>query len=74
PPSGVSLSVQPPGGQVALGDSLELSCTVTMGTRPLSFSLHRAGSGARLEQLHIGDNDSGHYQLLVSDGHSVAKS
>ncbi|XP_062367207.1 Fc receptor-like protein 4 [Cinclus cinclus] len=80
PPSGVSLSVQPPGGQVALGDSLVLSCTVTMGTGPLSFSWHREGSGAtqgtspRLELRHVGDNDSGHYQCRVSDGESVAQS
>ncbi|XP_062367211.1 Fc receptor-like protein 2 [Cinclus cinclus] len=80
PPSGVSLSVQPPGGQVALGDSLVLSCTVTMGTGPLSFSWHREGSGAtqgtgpHLELRHVGDNDSGHYQCRVSDGESVAQS
>ncbi|XP_062367199.1 Fc receptor-like protein 2 [Cinclus cinclus] len=80
PPSGVSLLVQPPGGQVTLGDSLVLSCTVTMGTGPLSFSWHREGSGAtqgtgpRLELRHVGDNDSGHYQCRVSDGESVAQS
>ncbi|XP_062367220.1 Fc receptor-like protein 2 [Cinclus cinclus] len=80
PPSGVSLSVQPPGGQLALGDSLVLSCTVAMGTGPLSFSWHREGSGAtlgtgpRLELRHVGDNDSGHYQCRVSDGESVAQS
>uniref|UniRef100_A0A8U8B8F6 Uncharacterized protein n=1 Tax=Geospiza parvula TaxID=87175 RepID=A0A8U8B8F6_GEOPR len=48
PLSGVSLSVQPPGGQVALGDCLVLSCTVATGTGPLSFSWHREGSGAPL--------------------------
>ncbi|NXR18374.1 FCRL2 protein, partial [Cinclus mexicanus] len=80
PPSGVSLSVQPPGGQVALGDSLVLSCTVAMGTGPLSFSWHRENSGAtlgtgpRLELRHVGDNDSGLYQCRVSDGESVAQS
>ncbi|NXQ51320.1 FCRL2 protein, partial [Catharus fuscescens] len=76
----VSLSVQPPGGQVALGDSLELNCAVAMGTGPLSFSWHRDGSGEalgtgpRLELQHVGDNDSGHYQCRVSDGDSVAES
>ncbi|XP_063276568.1 Fc receptor-like protein 3 [Prinia subflava] len=45
PPSGVSLSAQPPGGQVALGDSLVLSCAVAAGTGPLSFTWHRGGLG-----------------------------
>uniref|UniRef100_A0A8C3UQ47 Ig-like domain-containing protein n=1 Tax=Catharus ustulatus TaxID=91951 RepID=A0A8C3UQ47_CATUS len=71
--SGVSLSVQPRRGQVALEDSLELSCTVAMGTGPLSFSGSREGLGApletspHLELQHIGDDDSGHYQCRVSD-------
>ncbi|XP_071311783.1 Fc receptor-like protein 3 [Agelaius tricolor] len=78
--SGVSLSAQPPGGQVALGDSLVLSCTVATGTGALSFSWHREGSGAplgispRLELHHIGDNDSGQYRCRVSDGDSMAES
>uniref|UniRef100_A0A8C3MIC7 Uncharacterized protein n=1 Tax=Geospiza parvula TaxID=87175 RepID=A0A8C3MIC7_GEOPR len=68
PPSGVSVSAQPPGGQVALGDSLVLSCAVATGTGPLSFSWHWEGSGAplgtgpRLELRHAGDNDSGQYR------------
>ncbi|NXQ66412.1 FCRL2 protein, partial [Quiscalus mexicanus] len=80
PLSGVSLSAQPPGGQVALGDSLVLSCAGRMGTDPLSFSWHREGSWAplgtspRLELHHVGDNDSGQYQCWVSDGDSVAES
>ncbi|KAL9823255.1 Fc receptor-like protein 3 isoform 2-T2 [Geothlypis trichas] len=80
PPSGVSLSVQPPGGQVALGDSLVLNCSVAVGTGPLSFSWHREGSvaplgtGPRLELRHVGDNDSGQYRCRVSDGDSVAES
>ncbi|XP_071273521.1 Fc receptor-like protein 3 [Agelaius tricolor] len=80
PPSGVSLSAQPPGAQVALGDSLELNCTVAAGTGPLSFSWHREGSGAplgtgpHLELHHLGDNDSGQYRCRVSDGDSVAES
>ncbi|NXV70190.1 FCRL2 protein, partial [Molothrus ater] len=80
PLSGVSLSAQPPGGQVALRDSLVLSCTVAAGTGPLSFSWHREGSGALLgtspclELRHVGDNDSGQYWCRVSDGDSVAES
>ncbi|XP_031362788.2 Fc receptor-like protein 2 [Lonchura striata] len=80
PPSGMSLLVQPPGGQVALGDSLVLSCAVASGTGPLSFSWHREGSGAllgigpRLELWHVGDNDSGQYWCRVSNGDSVAES
>ncbi|NWZ94056.1 FCRL2 protein, partial [Nesospiza acunhae] len=80
PPSGVSLSVQSPGGQVALGDRLVLSCTVTTGTGSLSFSWHREGSGASLgtspclELRHIGDNDSSQYWCRVSNGDSVAES
>ncbi|NXT16841.1 FCRL2 protein, partial [Prunella fulvescens] len=80
PPSGVSLWAQPPGGQVALGDRLVLSCVVAAGTGPLSFSWHREGSGAPLgtgsclELHHVGDNDSGHYRCRVSDGDSVAES
>ncbi|NXK70788.1 FCRL2 protein, partial [Sylvietta virens] len=80
PLSGVSLSAQPPGGQVALGDRLVLSCAVAAGKGPLSFSWHRGGSGAplgtgpRLELRHVGDNDSGHYHCRVSDGDSAAES
>uniref|UniRef100_A0A8U7NVL2 Uncharacterized protein n=1 Tax=Corvus moneduloides TaxID=1196302 RepID=A0A8U7NVL2_CORMO len=80
PLSGVSVSAQPPGGQVALGDRLVLSCAVAEGTGPLSFSWHRGdswallGTGPHLELRHVGDNDSGHYQCRASDGHSVAKS
>ncbi|NWT77011.1 FCRL2 protein, partial [Prunella himalayana] len=80
PLSGVSLSVQPPGGQVALGDRLVLSCAVATGTGPLSFSWHREGSGALLgtgpclELHHAGDKDSGRYHCQASDGDSVAES
>ncbi|XP_071311792.1 Fc receptor-like protein 2 [Agelaius tricolor] len=79
-PSGVSLSAQPPGGQVALGDSLVLNCSVTMGTGALSFSWHREGSGAlpdtgpHLELRRVGDNDSGQYRCRVSNGDSMAES
>ncbi|XP_063260411.1 Fc receptor-like protein 2 [Prinia subflava] len=80
PLSGVSLSAQPPGGQVALGDRLVLSCAVATGTGPLSFTWHRGGSGPplgtgpHLELSHAGDNDSGHYHCQVSNGDSVAES
>ncbi|XP_031949118.1 Fc receptor-like protein 5 isoform X2 [Corvus moneduloides] len=80
PLSGVSVSAQPPGAQVALGDRLVLNCTVATGTGPLSFSWHRGdswallGTGPHLELRHVGDNDSGHYQCRASDGHSVAES
>ncbi|NWT77076.1 FCRL2 protein, partial [Prunella himalayana] len=80
PLSGVSLSVQPPGGQVALGDLLVLSCAVATGTGPLSFFWHREGSGAllgtgpHLELHHVGDKDSGCYHCRASDGDSVAES
>ncbi|NWR12387.1 FCRL2 protein, partial [Paradoxornis webbianus] len=80
PVSGVSLSAQPPGGQVALGDRLVLSCAVAAGTGPLSFSWHRGGlgtplgTGPHLELQHIGDNDSGQYQCRVSNGDSVEDS
>ncbi|NXH85335.1 FCRL2 protein, partial [Edolisoma coerulescens] len=80
PLSGVSLSAQPPGGQVALGDRLVLSCAVAAGTGPLSFSWHWRGSplplgtGPLLELRHAGDNDSGHYQCRASNGDSVAES
>ncbi|NWT76417.1 FCRL2 protein, partial [Prunella himalayana] len=78
--SGMSLSVQPPRGQVALGDHLVLSCVVATGTGPLSFSWHREGSGALLgtgpclELHHVGDKDSGRYHCRASDGDSVAES
>ncbi|NWY22884.1 FCRL2 protein, partial [Aphelocoma coerulescens] len=80
PLSGVSVSAQPPGGQVALGDRLVLSCAVAAGTGPLSFSWHRGdswaplGTGPHLELRNVGDNDSGHYQCRASNGDSVAES
>ncbi|NWY20855.1 FCRL1 protein, partial [Aphelocoma coerulescens] len=80
PLSGVSVLAQPPGGQVALGDRLVLSCTVATGTGPLSFSWHRGdswallGTGPHLELRHVGDNDSGQYQCRASDGDSMGES
>ncbi|NXP42791.1 FCRL4 protein, partial [Leiothrix lutea] len=77
---GVSLSEQPSGGQVALGDRLVLSCAVAAGTGPMSFSWHRRSSGAALgtgpllELCHVGDNDSGHYLCQVREGDSKAES
>ncbi|XP_074836826.1 Fc receptor-like protein 6 [Carettochelys insculpta] len=44
PVSGVSLEVQPLGGQVMEGEWLGLSCSVKRGTGPITFSWHRAGS------------------------------
>ncbi|TRZ08632.1 hypothetical protein HGM15179_018478 [Zosterops borbonicus] len=80
PVSGVSVWAQPPGGQVALGDHLVLSCAVAKGTGPLSFTWHwrdlgaLLGIGPHLELHHTGDNDSGHYHCRVSNGDSVAES
>ncbi|NWR25630.1 FCRL2 protein, partial [Emberiza fucata] len=80
PPLRVSLSAQPPGGQVALGDRLVLSCAVATRAGPLSFSWHQEGSGELLgtgpllELHHVGDNDSGQYWCRVSDGDSMAES
>ncbi|NXM99057.1 FCRL1 protein, partial [Sylvia borin] len=78
PLSGASLSAQPPTGQVALGDSMVLSCAVAIGTGPLSFTWHWGGSGALLgadpwqELQHVRDKDGGHYQCRVRDSDSVA--
>ncbi|XP_066062578.1 Fc receptor-like protein 4 [Chamaea fasciata] len=80
PVSGVFVSVWPPGGQVALGDRLVLSCAMAMGTGPRSFTWHRGGSGTpldsgpHLELRHVADNDSGQYQCRVRDGDSVEES
>uniref|UniRef100_A0A8D2PU70 Ig-like domain-containing protein n=1 Tax=Zosterops lateralis melanops TaxID=1220523 RepID=A0A8D2PU70_ZOSLA len=80
PVLGVSLWAQPPGGQVALGDHLVLSCAVAVGTGPLSFTWHRGdlgallGTGPHLELHHVGDNDSGQYHCRVGNGDSVAES
>ncbi|NXL16153.1 FCRL2 protein, partial [Setophaga kirtlandii] len=76
----VSLSAQPPRGQMAVRDRLMLSCALAMGAGPLSFSWHREGSGILLgtgpdlELCHTGDNDSGHYRCRVSNRDSVAES
>ncbi|NXV58101.1 FCRL2 protein, partial [Molothrus ater] len=80
PLSGVSLSAQPPGGQVTLGDSLVLSCTVAVGTGPLSFSWHERHSWAPLGSCPLPGaapcwgNDSGQYRCRVSDGDREAES
>ncbi|TRZ05266.1 hypothetical protein HGM15179_021841 [Zosterops borbonicus] len=76
----VSVWAEPPGGQVAPGYLLVLSCEVATETRSLSFTWHWEGSGAplgtspHLELRHIGDNDSGHYHCRVSNGDTMAKS
>uniref|UniRef100_A0A8D2Q1P9 Ig-like domain-containing protein n=1 Tax=Zosterops lateralis melanops TaxID=1220523 RepID=A0A8D2Q1P9_ZOSLA len=78
PVLGVSLWAQPPGGQVALGDHLVLSCAVAVGTGPLSFTWHRGdlgallGTGPHLELHHVGDNDSGQYHCRVGNGDSAS--
>ncbi|NWZ30319.1 FCRL4 protein, partial [Asarcornis scutulata] len=50
PVAGVTLAAQPPGGQVAEGEGLVLSCTAGGGTRPLVFSWHREGQAQPLAQ------------------------
>nr|XP_038028592.1 Fc receptor-like protein 3 [Anas platyrhynchos] len=45
PVAGVTLTAQPPGGQVAEGEGLVLSCTAGGATRPLVFSWYREGQG-----------------------------
>ncbi|NWI34001.1 FCRL2 protein, partial [Sula dactylatra] len=80
PVSGVSLAVQPPGGQVAEGDRLELACSVAMGTGPLSFSWHRQGlatplaTGPRYELQAAQHQDSGRYHCTASNGGTTADS
>ncbi|NWT33391.1 FCRL2 protein, partial [Cardinalis cardinalis] len=76
PPSEVSLSMQTPRAQVALGHHLVLRCVVAAGTGLLSFSWHWRvlSTGPRLQMHHVGDNDSSQYRCRVSDGDSVAES
>ncbi|XP_074422727.1 Fc receptor-like protein 4 [Larus michahellis] len=80
PVSGVTLTVQPPTGQVAEGDWLVLLCSVATGTGPLSFSWHRQGSpaplatGPRYELRPAQQRDSGHYHCTATNGDSVANS
>ncbi|NXG62442.1 FCRL1 protein, partial [Hemiprocne comata] len=80
PVSGVSLSAEPPEGQVAEGDRLVLSCSVAAGTGPLSFSWHREGSatplatGSRYELDTARPQDSGSYHCTATDGGTAAAS
>ncbi|NXW97427.1 FCRL4 protein, partial [Larus smithsonianus] len=80
PVSGVTLTAQPPTGQVAEGDWLVLLCSVATGTGPLSFSWHRQGSpaplatGPRYELRPAQQRDSGHYHCTATNGDSAANS
>ncbi|XP_052651803.1 Fc receptor-like protein 2 isoform X4 [Harpia harpyja] len=80
PVSGVSLVAQPPGGQVAEGDRLVLSCSVAEGTGPLSFSWHRQGSAVPLatgpyyKLRTVQHQDSGRYHCTATNGGTVADS
>ncbi|KAM9623990.1 low affinity immunoglobulin gamma Fc region receptor II-a isoform 8-T8 [Morphnus guianensis] len=80
PVSGVSLVAQPPGGQVAEGDRLVLSCSVAEGTGPLSFSWHRQGSAVPLatgpyyKLRTVRHQDSGRYHCTATNGGTVADS
>ncbi|NXQ95538.1 FCRL2 protein, partial [Sagittarius serpentarius] len=80
PVSGVSLAAQPPGGQVAEGDPLVLSCSVAVGTGPLSFSWHRQGSAAPLatgpyyKLRAVRHQDGGRYHCTATNGGTTADS
>uniref|UniRef100_A0A8B9MLT4 Ig-like domain-containing protein n=1 Tax=Accipiter nisus TaxID=211598 RepID=A0A8B9MLT4_9AVES len=80
PVSGVSLVAQPPGGQVAEGDRLVLSCSVAKGTGPLSFSWHRQGSAVPLatgpyyKLRAVRHQDSGRYHCTATNGGTAADS
>ncbi|NWZ57186.1 FCRL3 protein, partial [Haliaeetus albicilla] len=80
PVSGVSLVAQPPGGQVAEGDRLVLSCSVAEGTGPLSFSWHRQGSAVPLatgpyyKLRTVRHQDSGRYHCTATNGGTAADS
>ncbi|NXL69164.1 FCRL1 protein, partial [Chordeiles acutipennis] len=80
PVSGVTLVAQPPGGQVAEGDRLVLSCSVATGTGPVSFSWHRDGSatpaaaGPRYELRNVRHRDSGRYRCAATNGATAATS
>lgn len=78
--AGVTLVAQPPGGQVAEGEGLVLSCTAGGGTRPLVFSWHREGraqplaQGPRYELPAARPEDGGHYLCRATDGVTTANS
>lgn len=76
----MSLVAQPPGGQVAEGDRLVLSCSVAEGTGPLSFSWHRQGSAVPLatgpyyKLRAVRHQDSGRYHCTATNGGTAADS
>ncbi|KAM9169103.1 Fc receptor-like protein 3, partial [Mergus octosetaceus] len=80
PVTGVTLAAQPPGGQVAEGEGLVLSCAAGGGTRPLVFSWHREGQdqplaqGPRYELPAARPEDGGHYSCQATDGITTATS
>ncbi|XP_050572804.1 Fc receptor-like protein 4 [Cygnus atratus] len=80
PVAGVTLAAQPPGAQVAAGESLVLSCAVAAGTGPLVFSWHRQGQaqplaqGPRYELPAARPEDGGHYFCRATNGVTAATS
>ncbi|XP_040394734.1 Fc receptor-like protein 2 isoform X2 [Cygnus olor] len=80
PVAGVTLAAQPPGAQVAAGESLVLSCAVAAGTGPLVFSWHQQGQaqplaqGPRYELPAARPEDGGHYFCRATNGVTAATS
>uniref|UniRef100_A0A8C0H232 Ig-like domain-containing protein n=1 Tax=Chelonoidis abingdonii TaxID=106734 RepID=A0A8C0H232_CHEAB len=86
PASQVSLEVQPLGGQVTEGEWLMLSCSLSMGTGPITFSWHREGSRQALrtetqssqrmvyEIPAATETDTGEYYCMASNGNVPASS
>ncbi|XP_066842139.1 Fc receptor-like protein 4 isoform X1 [Anser cygnoides] len=80
PVAGATLAAQPPGAQVAAGESLVLSCAVAAGTGPLVFSWHRQGQaqplaqGPRYELPAARPEDGGRYFCRATDGVTAATS
>ncbi|KAM7138190.1 LOW QUALITY PROTEIN: Fc receptor-like protein 3 [Macrochelys suwanniensis] len=85
PVSRVFLEVQPLGGQVTEGEQLVLSCSVSMGTGPITFSWHWEGSSQALrtdldsqrmvyEILAATETDTGEYYCMASNGNAPAPS
>ncbi|XP_075763219.1 Fc receptor-like protein 6 isoform X3 [Pelodiscus sinensis] len=86
PVSRVSLGVQPQGGRVTEGEQLVLSCSVEVGTGPITFSWHQKGSrqALRTETQHsqrmvyeipaANETDMGEYYCMASNGNPPASS
>ncbi|NXA56902.1 FCRL4 protein, partial [Nothocercus julius] len=80
PVSGVTLEVQPRGGQVKEGERLVLSCLVAAGAGPISFSWHRQGSAEVLgKDTHlvipsVQGSDAGLYYCKASNWNGAAQS